>query len=249
MVGGGAVVDDHGRSRAQREAGHALAQRHAQAGQIVAEAERGPRPQLALRLVGQEDGGTVGREDVEDDLVHPLQQHVAVGGGEAGLSDLGERLDLPRPPLEQPAGDQRSRARHQLLGQERLRHVVVGTVAQAAHTGGRATERAQHEDGNAALAGLRAQLLDDLVAAHAGQHEVEDQEVRLRIDLERLQGGLARPHRLDLVALGLEQVAQQGGRVAVVLDDENARELVGHRDSAPAPAMVAATTRARSSGV
>src|SRR5262249_34671313 len=93
------------------------------------------------------------------------------------------------------------------------------------------------------------QLLDDLVATHAGQHEVEDQQVRLRVDLERLQRGLARSHRLDLVALGLEQVAQQRRGVAIVLDDENARRLGGHRDITPVSAIVAATTRARSSGV
>ena len=96
MVGGGAVVDDHGRSRAQREAGHALAQRHAQAGQIVAEAERGPRPQFALRLVGQEDGRTVGREDVEDDLVHPLVDAQHGKEGAARDSSCENRADDSR---------------------------------------------------------------------------------------------------------------------------------------------------------
>ena len=100
-----------------------------------------------------------------------------------------------------------------------------------------------------ALIDLGPQLLDDLVAAHAGQHEIEDEQVGLGVDFERFEGCFTRPHRLDLVALGLEQIAQQRGRVAVVLDDEDARGLVGHRDNAPASAIVAATTRARSSGV
>jgi hypothetical protein len=141
------------------------------------------------------------------------------------------------------------RARDDLFGQERLGHVVVGALSQATHARRRTAERAEHQHGQIGQLGQPAEPLDDLVAAHAGQHQVEHDQVDVGGDRERLEGRLAGGHHGDVVALRLEQVAQQDRGVGVVLDDEDACSVDRHRAPTPCVSSVAATTRAISSGV
>src|SRR5207237_938276 len=133
-------------------------------------------------------------------------------------------------PLEETAGDERARARDELLREEGLRHVVVRALAQPAHAGGGASERTQHENGEPGEIGAPAQALDDFIATHPGQHEVQHHEIDVRRELQFLEGSLAGAGGLDLVPLGLEQVAEQRRRVLVVLDDQDAGRFYGaHR--------------------
>src|SRR5262249_54569831 len=96
---------------------------------------------------------------------------------------------------------------------------------------------------------LDTQPLDDLVAAHARQHEIEDHEVYVRRHGERLERRFAGGRRIDLVAFALEQIAQQGGGVCVVLDDQEARGLRLHGAATSCVWSVVAINRASSSGV
>ena len=241
-VGRGPVGDEHRRLGGERDLGHADVGRHRHPAEVPAQPGRGPAAQLAARLVQQQDRGGVGAEHPLGHLDHLGEQRVGITGAQCGLGDLLQRLDLHRAPDEQSAGHQRARAGHQFLGQERFGHVVVGAVAQATDPRRGARQRAQHQDGRGGQLGPAPQLLDDVVAAHAGQHEVEHHQVGLRRALERLQRPLAGRHRLDVVALGHQEVAQQDGCVAVVLDDEDARGVHHHRLASPAAAARTAVT-------
>jgi hypothetical protein len=205
--------------------------------------------ELAGGVVGEHQQRRIGFEDAGDRFHDVVEQGIEVGGGEGRLRDASHRLDLARPALEQTRRHERAGPSHQLLGQERLHHVVVGALAQSADARRRARQRAQHQDRDAAEVGLGPQLLDDLVAADPGQHQVEDEEVDVGRELERPERRLAGADRFDLIALGLEQLAQQRRRVAVVFDDEDAGDPFAHRTLMLSPRSVVATTRLSSSGV
>ena len=93
------------------------------------------RTQLGARLVQHVDDGDVGVEHLDDDLDQAEEQELGAGRSERGLRDAAQRLQLARAPRQELARDQRARARDDLLGQERLGHVVVGALAQAPHAG------------------------------------------------------------------------------------------------------------------
>ena len=244
----GAVLDQHGCSRAHRDALHALRRGDGELGERGAEAHGRARAQLASPVVGEEQGGDVGAEDLSRDLDDALQEDVRGHRGQARLRDLAERVQLARASLEEPAGDERARPGEQLLRQERLRHVVVGAVAQAANASRGGAQRAEHEHGNARELAPAAKTLDHVVAAHAWQHEVEDEEVDVGILRQHFERVLAGERGLDRVAFGLEEVAQQRRGIPVVLDDENARGLDAHPEPTPCRASVAWMRRAMSSG-
>src|SRR5690606_26074215 len=59
------------------------------------------------------------------------------------------------------------------------------------------------------------------IAVHAGEREVEDDEVRLPLE-DALHAARAVLGHADVVALDLEVVAQAEGEVGIVLDDQDA---------------------------
>ena len=65
-------------------------------------------------------------------------------------------------------------ARHHFLGVERLYYIVVRTQLQAEHLVKYFPFCGQHDDGNL---GLLADLPADLVAIHAGQHQIQNQKI------------------------------------------------------------------------
>ena len=110
----------------------------------------------------------------------------------------------------------------QHLDAERLGHVVVGPHREADDLVGLLGLGGQHEDRDVARALAGAQLAADFQAAHARQHQVEDDEVgQQRLGLA--QAFLAVVGDDGLVALALEVVGQHLGQGAFVFDDQDAR--------------------------
>ncbi len=108
----------------------------------------------------------------------------------------------------------------EFLRAERLRHVVVGAEFQPSHAIGFLGPRRHDDDGEGGGRRVRTQGPADFEAMHAGQHQVEDEEVRAPLSDARQRVG-ADGHRLGRVA-GLDQVvADQFRDVAVVFDDED----------------------------
>ena len=71
-----------------------------------------------------------------------------------------------------------------------------------------------------ATAGLVAQAAAQLDPVDAGQHEIEQHQLRLH-PFEHLETFLARPRPLDLVTLGLEIHPHQIGDGILVLDEQH----------------------------
>jgi hypothetical protein len=117
------------------------------------------------------------------------------------------------------AGSQaRPDACDQLLGVERLDHVIVGAGLETLdHIGGVGLRR-EHDDRHTGLGPDEPAYLD---AVEAGQHQVEQYEVGLRIakDLERLRAIGAED---GLEALGPQHDADHLGERGVIVDYQNA---------------------------
>jgi hypothetical protein len=124
------------------------------------------------------------------------------------------------------APQQRAHARHQLADGEGLDDTVVGADRKPAHTFDFLPARDQHDDGQSSRRFPSAQSPADFQDGHAGQHPVEDDQVRGRLDQAQLR--LVAPlHTFGAVALGLEVIGQQQRQIRLVLDDENARQCGG----------------------
>ena len=132
---GGTVGDEDGLAGGDGRGHRADAHRDRRRLDAGRQADGRARAQLGARLVQHVDDGDVGVEHLHHDLDEPEEQQLGAGRGERGLRDAAQRLQLARAPRQEPPRDQRARARDDLLGQERLGHVVVGALAQAAHAG------------------------------------------------------------------------------------------------------------------
>ena len=129
------------------------------------------------------------------------------GAGGLGLGVAGAR----------PA-QHRLDARHQLARAERLGQVVVGADREADDLVDLLGAGGQHQD-----VGVR-ELADppaDLQAVDAGQHQVEDDQVRARVAGQR-EGGRAVAGRQDVVAVAFEVALDELDQVLLVVDDEDA---------------------------
>jgi hypothetical protein len=106
----------------------------------------------------------------------------------------------------------------QLADGEGLGHVVVGAQLEPDHLVDLLPARGEHDDG--LVEALAAQGLADLQAAGPGQHDVEDDEVRLV-----LAGALQPRHAVgggdDLVALELEVVLEPEHHVRLVFHHQD----------------------------
>ncbi len=110
---------------------------------------------------------------------------------------------------------------------EGLGHVVVGADFEADDTVDFVVTGGEHEDGDSAGA---ADLAADVEAVHAGEHEVEHQEVGL-VGEGEFEAAFAVGGSLDLVALAAEVVGDGAGEAFLVLDDQDP----GHNVSPRAP--------------
>src|SRR5687768_8283095 len=110
----------------------------------------------------------------------------------------------------------------QLEQAERLRQVLVGARAKAAHLVRLLATRRQHQHGRVET--LAAQPLQDLEAIDAGQHHVENQQLRLT---RARRAQTTRPVRLvrDVVAFQLQVVADRRRQLAVVFDQQDVMSL------------------------
>ena len=106
----------------------------------------------------------------------------------------------------------------ELLGLERLDDVVVGPGLEADdHVDGVAL-RGEHHDRHA---GLGADLLADVDAVLAGQHQVEQHQVGLVV-AERVEGHVAAAHDAAVEPLLAEDDGEHLRQGGVVVDDEHA---------------------------
>ena len=99
------------------------------------------------------------------------------------------------------------------------------------------------------MAGIAAELAGDLVAVHAGQHDVEEDEPGSEVagDLEGLAAVVG---DLDVVPGELEQPGHAPGGVDVVVNDEDPRagRRGGRRCGRAARASVRSTRRPPAAG-
>ncbi len=102
---------------------------------------------------------------------------------------------------------------------ERLGQIIVGAHFQAEHAVDVVALGGQHQDGHGAGG---AQITADGQAVLAGQHQVEDDQIRCE-PAHRRTHRLAVPGRLHLESLARKQIADEAGDLLVVLDDQNLR--------------------------
>src|SRR5207244_8077650 len=101
---------------------------------------------------------------------------------------------------------------------DRLGRVSLASEAEPSDLAGRRARSRESEDRHAAT--LVAQRAKHAVPVHAGEHQVENDEIGPAASRAR---EALRPvlHDIDVVAFYLEVVAQPVGEVGIVLDDED----------------------------
>ena len=127
---------------------------------------------------------------------------------------LGAFRLRPAPPQRHPA------ARGQLLEAQRLHHVVVRAHLQPQHAVHLVRARGHDDDGQVGGGGLAADEAAHLEAVHAGQVEVQEDEVGSRA--HRVEAFLARAGHPHLEARALEVVGDRLRDVRLVLDEDHA---------------------------
>src|SRR6476619_7054883 len=126
------------------------------------------------------------------------------------------------------AADERLDSGQELQNAERLRDIVVRTEAEAEDLVGLFTARGEYQNGNGAP--FVAERPEHAITVHAGQHEVEHDEVWVdRPRLFHARDAVLR-HR-DRVAGDLEAIPKTVGEVGVVLDDQYYRALLRSRSA------------------
>ena len=139
--------------------------------------------------------------------------------------------------LRARAAQERLDARHQFADTEGLRDVIVGPDLEPDDLVEVLTLGGEHEDRG--LASASAQLPTDVVAAEAGQHDIEEDEIRI-LPCAEVDREVAAGAREDLEAFPGKDLAEAEGDVGVILDDQDAlggglhgfRERVGYGHAA-----------------
>ena len=139
---------------------------------------------------------------------------------------------------------------HQLLGLERLDDVVVGARLQAEHDVDGVALGREHHDRHA---GLGPDRPADVDAVHAGQHQVEQHDVRPQLADGGQRPGAVADHR-GVEPLAPQHDRQHLGQRRVVVDHQNARLHAAQYptsarqpcDTGPASGYGVAATRAAS---
>src|SRR5229473_1853385 len=157
------------------------------------ELERGERD-----LLGADEGAV--RREVDAQRAHALLRHV------------GLAVD--------PAPQHGARAQHQLPHAERLGDEIVGAELESHHAIDLLATRGHHDHGDVPGARRALQLPADLGPRHAGQHQVEQHQIRSPVTHqgERL---LAVASRGGLEACLPEVELHQVDQVLLVLDDQD----------------------------
>ena len=109
-------------------------------------------------------------------------------------------------------------ARQQLGHLERLGDVVVGAELEADHLVDHLAARRQHD--HRRLDAALAQLAADVEAAHARQHQVEEQQIE-GVARRALEPALAVRRAVDAVALAGQPIGQRQDDAGFVLDQQD----------------------------
>ena len=117
------------------------------------------------------------------------------------------------------AASERIDAREQFLHRERLREIIVRAGLQPLDAARHIAAR--REDEHARKTALFFQLREHIEAVHAGQIQIEHDEVRLLRE-RRAQALRAIMHRARLVAGAHERTGDVAGELEFVFDDEDA---------------------------
>jgi hypothetical protein len=115
-------------------------------------------------------------------------------------------------------------ARDQLLRAERLDDVVVGAEFEAADAIRFFAARGEHDDRRRRRARILADGLAHEQTVHAGQHEVEQDQIG-RLRRQPRHHLRSRRHDIRRMSGAFEVVRDQLGDIRVILDDEDARHL------------------------
>src|SRR6266508_2341636 len=154
-------------------------------------------------LVGQLDGGAFASGLALFEINLHLSEAV-----------LGHSLPEPRRMPPQAYAD----ARHQLAQGKRLRDVVVGADLEAEDPVDFLSFCGEHDDGS--FDPFLPQLAADVQAAHAGQHDVQEDQMRVLLDGE-VDRRVASAGFEDAVSLLLEVDLESLGDVLFVFDDQD----------------------------
>lgn len=139
---------------------------------------------------------------------------------------LGCRLLRPAQPGPYPG--------HELLGLERLDHIIVGAGLQAHHHVDGVALRGEHDDGHP---GLGTDLTAYVDAVPPGEHEVEENQIRLGLT-ESSEGLVTVGHERRLKTFAAQHDAKHLCQCGVVVDDQDASL---HSDHHPIFASIALT--------
>ena len=135
--------------------------------------------------------------------------------------EAAEAQHFVRQRLGRRAAQQRLDARQQLARLEGLGQVVVGAQLEADDAVDGLAARGEHQQRQAARAGVGAQLAREVEAVAVGQHEVEHQRV-VRLLAQPVAAGGDRAGGVDRIAGTAQVLAHHGGEARVVVDQQQA---------------------------
>src|SRR5438552_4572211 len=190
-----------------------------------------PRRALVLRApaagkdVVAAEGAAVGGEEQAQ---HLELLRADIDGGSLPRDDLAVEIDLHLSESDhralfrrrRPPPQQSLHARQQLAEAERLAQVVVGAELPPEDLVALHPLGGQHQDGSGRA--LLSHLLEQLVAVEAWKHDVEHDQVDVRLQ-RHAQADLAVLGDAHVVAVPSQVEAEAEGDGAVVFDDEDAR--------------------------
>ena len=108
----------------------------------------------------------------------------------------------------------------ELLGAEGLCQIIIDARFQAADSVVDLTLGGQHQDRNLIGPGVSLHFLQDGKAVHAGEHEVEDNEIGLFLE-DFLKALPSVVHHINGVAYPLKVKGNQRGDIDFIFDDQN----------------------------
>ena len=113
---------------------------------------------------------------------------------------------------------------------ERLCQVLIGAGAEAAHLVGLLAARGEHQDGRREA--IAPELLEHFEAVHAGEHDIEDEQIGFRgARGGQTAGTILRMQNRE--AFDLEIVPDRGGELDVVFDQQDPLERGGAQTASP----------------
>ena len=138
--------------------------------------------------------------------------HLLLQDGAVVLLKIAERFQAQKIPHPQAQF-----GRFEGFGQE-----LFGACFESRYAHGPVHLGGQHDDGNIQSGGIRLQQRRQFIAIHAGHHDVQQNEIRLRSadGRQRLFG--ARRHDGE-ISFGAQQQLQQLTVVLLIIDDEDGR--------------------------